>query len=227
MRHLAVLGRVTVVGVVAGAGLFASPGPAAAECTYIPALPKISFAIPTAKELFAGTVTSIGASRGDFTVRVDEVFRGSAAVGSVRTMAGVAPNWPTDLDALGSVQVSCAVLNARRVGEKVAIALGARFPGGILHSNGYDKDFYQPPTTFNTIAILEGSPHEQYGSGGRQLFSLKRLRELAAIFPPPTDTLEAPAVAPASAWSATGLLVLIGAGFLGGAIAWRRTRRST
>jgi hypothetical protein len=231
MKTIRRLGPITAAAGLAIGLVGTGASPVAAECSYIPPLPKISFAIPTAKELFTGTVISIG-QNGDgdryiFGVRVEEVFRGPEKVGSVHEMVGVAPNWPTELDALGSVEVSCAVIGTRHVGEKVAIALGARFPGGMVHSKAYDKDFYQPPTIFNTMAILDGSSREQYGSGGRQLFSIERLRELARQFPPATDTLTASApVSPPRTEPCAELAILAAAGLLGAASAWRRTRRT-
>ena len=223
MRHLAAVGRVAVVAVSASTGLFAAPRPAAAECTFVPPLPKISFAVPTARELFVGEVIANGSGTSAiFTVRVDEVLRGAVKVGDVRVFQYAEPNWPWT-KGTGEPYASCNSLLANR-GETVAVAIGARWPGGTLHE--YGQTWYQPPTTFQTVALIVDTVGGGYDVQGRQRFSLKRLRELAAIGPPPTDALAAPTSAAPRAWP-PGLIALVAAGLLGGALGWHRTRRST
>jgi hypothetical protein len=202
--------------------------PVAAECTYIPPLPKISMAIPTARELFVGKVIRIGdngdGDRAIFRVRIEEVLRGPVEVGEVRDFAFVAPNWPWSGSPGGHPYPSCNSLLAD-LGETVALALDARWPGGTLHDSGVT--WYQPPTTFQTIAVIVKAGDAGYDND-RQKFSLERLRELAALFPPATDTLAASAAGPAvPPGSGPGgeLAILAAAGFLGALGAWRRTRR--
>jgi hypothetical protein len=221
MRHLSVIGRVAAAAAFASVGFLAVPRPVAAECTFIPPLPKLSLAVGTAKELFVGDVVATGPSYAEFTVRIDEVLRGPAKVGDLRELRYIEPNWPWMNYPGGKPYASCSMLHGS-VGETVVLALAARWPGGTLRVE--TLSWYQPPTTFNTMAIVNGSPHEQYGSGGRQLFSLERLRELAGVSPPATDTAvrhvgSSPARANAAIW-------LIGlAGVVGGLVALRRTAR--
>jgi hypothetical protein len=175
--------QVAAAVVFATAAVIGSPRSVAAECTYIPPLPKVSMAIRTAKELFVGDV--IASLDGDrFTVRIVEVLRGPAHVGDRRTFDSVPPNWPWT-KGTGPAFPACTTLHGR-VGETVILALDARTSGMTLHE--YGATWYQPPTTFSTVGIVNGSSHEQYGSVGRQLFSLERLRELARLSPPETDT---------------------------------------
>jgi hypothetical protein len=149
-------------------------------------------AIGSANELFVGQVVAngplptgnSGTNTGDFTVRIDEVIRGQAGIGDLRRFRYVQPNWPWT-KGTGPAFPACSHLHGK-VGETVILALGARTSGGTLHA--YGGTWYQPPTTFNTIGIVDGSSREQYGSNGRQLFSLDGLRELAKPSPPETDT---------------------------------------
>jgi hypothetical protein len=222
MGRLSTFGRIAAAAALASAGLLATARPVAAECTFIPPLPKVSMAIATAKELFVGEVVANGSNRAEFTVRVDEVLRGPARVGGLRTFSYLRPNWPWANYPGGQPYASCSTIYAE-TGEHIIVALGARTSGGIIEEG--DMRWYQPPTTFNTIGITEGSSREQYGSGGRQLFSLERLRELARLAPPPTDTLGAPfASRPPVPWLGTPVVLLIAAGIMGGLAAWRRTR---
>jgi hypothetical protein len=199
-----------------GAALAASATPALAECTFIPPLPKVSFAVASgAHEIFAGTVTDAGEIRNEFQVRVEEVLRGPAAVGDVRRFARLAPNWPWAKSPGGDAHPGCTFLYASP-GERVVILLDATSPGMWLEANG--QRWYQPPTRFHTIGILEGSSREQYGSGGRQLFSLERLRAMVAELPA-TDTDVVPV---ARSSSPVGPLLMVFAGFVAGALAVRR-----
>jgi hypothetical protein len=213
------IGRGAVLVGFVAALLLGRAQPVTAECIFIPPLPKISMAIPTASELFVGEVVATkDGNRGDFTVRIDEVLRGPAKVGQTRHLDDIQANWPWTSYG-GHASPGCIGLHAR-VGETVAIALDAAWPGGTVNRNG--ETWFQPRTIYNTMAIIGGSSREQYGSGGRQLFSLERLREMAAELPA-TDTLAAasPATAPTPD---VPLVVLAAAGFVGGASAWRRTR---
>ena len=163
MRRFRAYGRVVAAVSLACAAAIGSPGSVAAECTYIPPLPKVSMAIGTARELFVGEVMANGQGKAVFTVLVSEVLRGPAKVGDRRTFEWVEPNWPW----AGPTAPACSYLNGR-VGEILIVALGARTSGMTLYS--YPGTWYQPPTTFNTVGIVNGSSREQYGGNGRQLF---------------------------------------------------------
>jgi hypothetical protein len=225
MRRLSTFGRIAAAAALASAGVLGVPRPVAAECTFIPPLPKVSMAIGTAKELFVGEVVARGASRAEFTVRVDEVLRGPARVGDLRPFRYLAPNWPWANDPGGQPYPSCSTIYAD-LGEHLIVALGARTSGSIIEEGG--MRWYQPPTTFNTIGITEGSSREQYGSGGRQLFSLERLRELARLSAPPTDAAPSLTIARPKDGdlAAAGPAVLMAAAAVGAGAALRRTRRS-
>lgn len=230
MPRSTVIGRLAAVVVLAGATVIASAGPVAAECSYIPPLPKVSMAIGTAKELFVGDVIANGLWNNApvntrFTVQVVEVLRGPAKVGDHRTFDWVTPNWPwTKGTGTAPAYPACTYLTGR-VGETVILALDARTSGGTLHA--YGATWYQPPTTFSTVGIVNGSSREQYGSNGRQLFSLNRLRELARLSLPATDTAST-AIAPSSSRSVgdarLALVTLLA--LVAGLAALRRTRRS-
>lgn len=214
--------RLSLAACLALGSIVVGAGPVAAECTFIPPLPKVSMAVATAKDLFVGDVIDEGTGTVKtpiFTVRVTEVFRGSAKVGQIRHYEYLEPNWPWANYPGGQPYPSCSVIWGRP-GEHVILAIGARWPGGTVQDG--TLSWYQPPTTFNTIGILEGSSREQYGSGGRQLFSIERLRELVAGLPPETDTTDAPVVTPGGAPSA--ILVLVLAASIGALAALRRTR---
>jgi hypothetical protein len=210
-----------VLGALLAAGSMAiGTRPVRAECTFVPPLPKLSFAVPTATELFVGDVVANGPEGGvAFTVRVSEVLRGDAAVGEVRSYRYVEPNWPWSNGGAKPFP-SCATLHAT-VGERVVLALGARWPGGSVRDG--DLEWFQPPTTFNTIGILEGSSREQYGSGGRQLFSIERLREMVGLDPPETDTVRQPAAAAAAPPQGPAPILLLSAA-IGLVVSLDRTR---
>ena len=210
--------------VLAIGAVAARPGEVAAECTYIPPMPKISMAVPSATELFVGDVianpvANSSASRAIFTVRVTEVLRGGMKVGEERTFRYLEPNWPWSNYPGGQPYASCAVISAAP-GERVALALGARWPGGLLHDG--DISWYQPPTTFNTIALISPADRDPF-SGGRQVFSIERLREMAAAFPPDTATLGPAILRPARTTDLSTLAIAIASSICALSV-WRRTR---
>jgi hypothetical protein len=168
-----------IAGVFASVAILMNPSPAAAECSFIPPLPKITPAVYSARELFVGEVIAIGDYRGDLTVRVDEVLRGPAFVGEVRHLVDVDTNWPWSKSSGLDPYPACIGLWGD-VGETVAIALDARWPGGTIREN--HQVWYQPPTRYNTMAIIHGLRKEPY-SGGRQRMSVERLREMVAGLP--------------------------------------------
>jgi hypothetical protein len=229
LRHVA---PVIVAIALAAPAFLATASPVAAECTFVPPLPRISMAVSTAKDLFVGDVVAGGSglngpSVTTFTIRITEVLRGPAAVGQMRTLSEVAPNWPWTMPSDGGkAYPSCSTLLAV-TGERVIVALGARTSGQILHQNG--QSWFQPPTIFNTIALVSGSFEEGHPTLDRQVFSLTRLRKLAELAEPPTDTTSTAAVGPdrASPGKAGPLVGAAVAGLLLGLIAPRRgIRRS-
>jgi hypothetical protein len=189
MRRLRVIGRVSSVLGLAVVGVLGTPSPVFAECTFVPSLPRVSMAVGTAQELFVGEVVENGLWNDRpagfiFTVRVDEVLRGAAKVGELREFSWVEPNWPMAKYGSAKPYPACTYLYGT-VGETVVLALRARTSGGMIRDGA--QSWYQPPTTFNTIGLAKGSARDPDAPYERQVLSLDRLRELAALPPPSTD----------------------------------------
>jgi hypothetical protein len=181
-----------VAAACAAAGGLTRPMVVSAECTFVPPLPRVSMAAATAEELFVGEVVANGPGQGfDFTVRVDEVVRGVARVGDLRRFSSVEPNWPWTTYGGGKPFPACTYLYGE-VGETLIVALAARTSGGTIRDAS--GTWYQPPTTFSTVAITEPASASSGDPYDREVLSLDRLRLLAATSAPATDTLAARAL---------------------------------
>ena len=179
-----------VAAAVAVVGGLARPTSVAAECTFVPPLPKVSMAAATARELFVGEVVANGFWNAGpagfvFSVRVDEVLRGPGKVGDLREFSWVEPNWPWTMGGSGKPYPACTYLYGV-TGETVILALGARTSGETIRDAG--GTWYQPPTKFNTVAITAAASPTSGDPYDREVLSLERLRQLAALSAPPTDT---------------------------------------
>jgi len=161
--------QVIVASFGAGLGALLMTTAVLAECPYLPPYPPVTEAVPSAREIIVGTVLeSINGSPGDFTLRIDEVLRGDAAVGQVRRITYLYPNWPNEkLD--GGVITSCTYLTAKP-GDVIAIAYQALADDGR--------------TRINAAGWIKGSP-DYWNEGWGEIATLSELRALAAL--PPTD----------------------------------------
>ncbi len=201
MRDLRIIGRVSSLLAVAVVAVLVAPSPVVAECTFVPSLPRVSMAAGTAKELFVGEVVENGLWNDRpagfiFTVRIDEVLRGAAKVGELREFSWVEPNWPMAKFGNAKPFPACTYLYGT-VGETVILALRARTSGGMIRDGA--QSWYQPPTTFSTVGVAKGSALDPDAPYERQVLSLDRLRELAALPPPSSDA--APTTGPSPSLS--------------------------
>jgi hypothetical protein len=143
------------------------PPPAYAECTQLSPWPSFREAAPSARTILIGTVTWTPGGRinNRFTLRVDEVLRGSAPseIEIDRLHSGAPePNCPGE-----------SSLKVRRWGERLAIAYDAHLRG------------LRRPIT--AVAFVRPSRPSPFFLPGMERLSARDVREIAAAIPE-TDT---------------------------------------
>jgi hypothetical protein len=176
--------------------------PVVAECPYLPPWPRITTAIPSAREIVVGQVVTDftladldlkpETDDRDYALRVTHVLRGNAHVGDLLDVQYMLPNWPQTRFRSGSEEgtiSSCTHLPAAP-GEVIALAFDALHPGGPMRSG--DLRWVQPPTRYNAVGVIEAKSSRWE----REHVTLSQLRALAAM--PPTDADQVlPSFAPA------------------------------
>jgi hypothetical protein len=140
-----------------------------AECTGLSPWPSFTETASSARRIVIGTVTETlgGAVNNRFTLGVDEVLRGEA------------PD-TIDFEAFrsGAPQPICpedSVLRVHRVGERLALAYGARLPGW--------------PERITAVAFVAPSKPDRSLLPGMETVTVAQVRRLAAL--PSTDTIAA------------------------------------
>ncbi len=150
-----------------GALSMARPSAALGDCSQLDPWPSFRQAAPSAKTILIGTVTWTpgGKINNRFTLRVDEVLRGTA---------------PDELEVAalhsGMPEMICpgdSSLTVRRVGERLALAYGAHLPG--------------QRRTITAVAFVKPSRPHRFFLPRMERLSAAEVRAIAAA-PPPTDT---------------------------------------
>ena len=147
--------------------------PMSAECTGLSPWPSFTETASSARRIIIGTVTETlgGAVNNRFTLGVDEVLRGEA---------------PDSIDfrafRSGAPQPVCpedSVLRVHRVGERLALAYGARLPGWAER--------------ITAVAFVAPSKPDRFLLPGMETVTVAQVRRLAAL--PATDGVAAPDLA--------------------------------
>jgi hypothetical protein len=211
--------RWTATLVILFAALHWTAGPAAAECPLIPPFPRAEPAIQSAKEVIVGKLVPASAAdlgvgpaqEREMALSVIEVLRGPKRVGALVDVQFLQPNWPwlgiRGED--GRAFPSCTYLRMKAtIGDTIVLALGAVQPRQRLEAEG--ASWIQPRTTYNAMTKI------------RTAAQLAEIRRIARL--PETDTGSGIS---ASATKSSGhpWAVVLAAGLIGAAVAWRRSRR--
>jgi hypothetical protein len=180
---------------------------------FLPPWPKITAAVPSAREIVVGDVvatfdpsqlhTADGGPRTK-ALLVTEEIRGDRKVGDLVDIQYLLPNWPWGRSSDQTAPYpSCSYLQALP-GERIAIAFGAIHPRGPVTSG--DFTWIQPRTTYDAMGVVIAKPPSAGWGAGRQHVTVAELRRLAAL--PATDAV-APSteLTPAMPWP---LLVVVG-----------------
>jgi hypothetical protein len=214
--------RVRLSALMAFAALMAAAGPVAAECPFVPPIPTIGEReVRTARELLVGRVVANGPLNGEptasnFLLRIDEVIRGDAEVGSVRHFFWVGPNWPWMKSGEAFEPIpSCSTLRGAE-GELLVMAVEALAPAAWEQTG--DVRWWRPATRYYAQGIVTASGTivsvDDPPVAG---LTVDELRALAAL--PVTDAT--PRTAPA----APTLMTALAAAGLGVTLFLRRVRR--
>jgi hypothetical protein len=163
------------------AGLLSTGSPAiVAECTALDPWPSFTTAVPTARDVFVGTVAKAPRAGPRFTLRVDEVLRGRAP--AEIEFAGFQSGMPL------SVCPRDSDLEVRRVGDRLAFAMEARMPG--------------VPGRIDAVAFVGDSRPDRFAMPGMERVPLRTVRRLAGREPDGSDARRPYPVGP----SASGLV---------------------